>query len=429
MNALLFLQKPAADASAPPGSPAGHGGPRRVWMRVLALGTLAVVALAVALVAGTIPRLRQERAVNAQAAAVANSPLRVTVAVARPSPADNERVLPGNALPLLDAALYARTNGYIKARHVDIGDRVTQGQLLAEISAPDVDDQLAQAQANLILARAGLPLSEANLALAKITLDRDIRAGLGTATSLQQIDQDRALAKTTTSQVESARASIQVNQATVQQYADLQSFQKIVAPFPGVITARNIDPGDLVTADSPTTTKELFHIMRTDILRVFVNVPQVFATGIKVGQTAVVYQRDDPARQFAGKVTRTADALEPNTRTLRTEVQVPNPDNALRPGMYLQVKFIFSRVTPSLRIPSAAIVVRTGPRKVAVLDAGHAVRYRDVKLGRDFGDEIEVLTGLRAGETVVVHPGDDIPEGTVVEPVPTATGSEERTTP
>jgi RND family efflux transporter MFP subunit len=138
----------------------------------------------------------------------------------------------------------------------------------------------------------------------------------------------------------------------------------------------------------------------------------------RAGQDAVVYQRDDPSKQFAGKVTRTANALDPNTRTLLTEVQVPNPKDALRPGMYLQVKFVFSRATPSIGMPAAAVVVRNGPRKVAVLDAQHAVHYRDVQLGRDFGDEIEVLTGLSAGDTVVVHPGDDIPEGTVVEPVP-----------
>ena len=411
MSDLLSVQKLAA------ADPSGRRSRRRAWPRVLGVGGMAAVALAGALVAGTVPRQRQEQAVNAQAAAVANSPPRVTVAVARLEAETAARVLPGNALPLLEAALYARTNGYIKVRHVDIGDRVKEGQFLAEISAPDVDDQLAQARSNLVLVKASLRVSEANLALAKITLDRDMRAGPGTATSLQQIDQDRALVETTTSQVDSARASIQVNQATVQQYADLQSFQKIVAPFPGVITARNIDPGDLVSADTPTTTRELFHVMRTDILRVLVSVPQVFATGIKVGQDATVYQRDDPSKLFAGKVTRTADALDPNTRTLLTEVQVLNPDNALRPGMYLQVKFDFSRVTPSVRIPAAAIVVRNGPRKVAVLDAGHAVRYRAVQLGRDFGDVIEVLTGLSAGDTVVVHPGDDIPEGTVVEPV------------
>jgi RND family efflux transporter MFP subunit len=417
MNALQSQEKPLAAAKLSLTQlRAQLRAPRRAWPRVFAIGGIAVVALAGALAAGTVPRLRQEQALNTEAAASAASAPRVTVATATPSPADNERVLPGNALPLFEAALYARTNGYIKARHVDIGDRVTQGQLLAEISAPDVDDQLAQAKANLLLAQSNLQVSQANLDLAKISLSRDLAAGVGTAPGA--LDQDHALVKTSTAQVESAKANIEVNKATIQQYADLQSFQKIVAPFPGVITARNIDPGDLVTADSPTTTKELFHVMRTDVLRVFVNVPQVFATGVKVGQSATVYQRDNPSKQFAGKVTRTADALDPNTRTLLTEVQVHNPDGALRPGMYLMVKFVFGRVAPSVRIPSAAVVVRSGPRKVAVLDAVYAVHYRDVQLGRDFGDEIEVLTGLNVGDTVVVHPGDDIPEGTVVEPVP-----------
>src|SRR5438093_3345736 len=295
-------------------------------------------------------------------------------------------------------------NGHTRVAEAEIAGRVTEGQLLAEITAPDVDAQLAQAEANLAQAQANLPLAEANNELAKITLTRDSRAGIGTATTLEQIDQDKAQVKVTAAQVEYARANIQVNEASVERYTALQGFQKIIAPFPGVITARNVDPGDLLTADSPSGSKELVHIMRTDVLRVFVNVAQVFAAGIKVGEKAAVYLRDDPAKQFPGTVTRTADALEPNTRTLLTEVQVPNPDNALRPGMYLQVKFVFSRVTPSIRIPAAAVVVRSGPRKVAVLDAQHAVHYRDVQPGRDFGDEIEILTGLSAGDTVVIHP-------------------------
>ncbi len=418
MNALPSIEKPAAAfALAPPPAPTGYQRPRRAWPRVLAIGSLVVVALAGALLAGTLPRLRQERAVNAEAAAVAHSLPQVTVAVAHAAEADPERVLPGNALPLLDAALYARTNGYVKARQVDIGDRVQKGQLLAQISAPDVDDQLAQAKANLAQAQANLPLAQAQANLAQITLARDQKAGPGFGVTLLEIDQARAQVQVTAAQVEATRASIQVNEAAVQRFTDLQGFQKITAPFPGVITARNIDPGDLVIADSANG-KQLFHIMRTDVLRVFVNVPQVFATGIGVGQSASVYQRDDPSKQFPGKVTRTADALDPNTRTLLTEVQVPNPDNALRPGMYLQVKFFFRRVTPSIRIPATAIVVRNGPRMVGVLDARHAVHYRDVQLGRDFGDEIEVLKGLSAGDTVVIHPGDDIPEGTLVEPVP-----------
>src|SRR5439155_24887081 len=166
------------------------------------------------------------------------------------------------------------------------------------------------------------------------------------------------------------------------------------------------------------TNKQMFHIMRTDVLRVFVNVPQVFATGIKVDQQALVYQRDEPSRQFTGKVTRTADALDPNTRTLLTEVQVKNPDNALRPGMYLQVRFSFDRTLAPLVIPSAALATRDGQPRVAVLDAQNRVQYHTVNLGRDFGAEIWIVNGLNEGERVVVHPGDDLPEGTVVEPVP-----------
>jgi RND family efflux transporter MFP subunit len=386
--------------------------------RLLAIIALAVVALTGALVAGTVPRLARERAVNAEAAAVANSPPRVTVVAARPAATRDERVLPGNALPLLDAALFARTTGYVKARHVDIGDRVKQGQVLAEISAPDVDAQLTQAQANLALARANLPLAQANLELAQITLNRDLMAVAVRAVSQQQIDQDRATVKTNAASVEVAQASIQVNEATVQRFTELQGFQKITAPFPGVITARNIDPGDLVSADTPNTTTQLFHVMRTDVLRVFVNVPQVFATGIQVGQSAIVYQRENPLKQYPGRVTRTADALDANTRTLLTEVQVPNPENALRPGMYLQVKFVFDRTAVPVQIPAAALATRTGGPRVAVLDEKHRVHYRTVQTGRDYGAEIEVIAGLKAGDTVVVHPGDDIPEGTVVEPVP-----------
>jgi RND family efflux transporter MFP subunit len=376
-----------------------------------------MVALAGVLLVGTLPRIRQEREVNALAAEAASAAPRVTVAVTHHAGTGAERVLPGNAIPLLEASVFARTTGYLKRRLVDIGDHVKEGQLLAEISAPDIDDQLAQAQANLVQAQANLQLAEANAKLAQVTLDRDLRAGTGNIAPLT-LDQDHAQVGTTKAQVEATRASIQVNQATVQRFTDLQNFQKIVAPFPGVITARNVDPGDLIPADSPSSTRELFHLMRTDVLRVFVNVPQVFATGIKVGQEAGVYRREEPQKQYPGKVTRTADALDPNTRTLLTEVDVPNPNDTLRPGMYLQVKFVFARQLLTVRVPAAALVVTSsGGQQVAVLDEQHRVRYRTVQLGRDYGAEIEVISGLQDGETVVVHPGDDIPEGTAVEPV------------
>ncbi len=374
---------------------------------------LIVAALVAALVMATLPRLNREKELDAAAAQTAASPPLVSVATARRAPANMEKTLPGNATAFREAALYPRSTGYLKRWLVDIGDRVKEGQLIAEISAPDIDDQLAQARANLLLAKSNLQVSEANAALAEISLSRDIASGTGT--SALTIDQDKALVKTTAAQVASAKSNIEVNEATVQQYVDLQSFQKIIAPFPGVITARNVDPGALVTADSPNTTRELFHLMQTDPLRVFVNVPQINATSIAPGQDAVVWQRDDPTKHYAGKVARTADALDPNTRTLLTEVDVPNPNDALRPGMYLQVKFVAMRTAPSVLIPSAALVTRADGSVVALLDENQTVRYRKVQLGRDLGSELEIVAGLQGGETLIVHPGDALPEGQQVQ--------------
>src|SRR6266478_9034038 len=388
---------PAIEPHADPGPKNGDRFSKQHWpgTRALGIGALAVVAVTGALIVGTLPKWKQTQKVDAAAAETAAAPPRVTVAVARRFAPNAERVLPGNSLPLIEASLYARTTGFLKSRLVDIGDRVKAGQLLADISAPDIDDQLQQAKANLTLAKANLPLVEANAEVAKVTLDRYVQSGPGTGATLLQIDQQRATVKTTAAQVEATKASIQVNEAAVQRYTDLQGFQKIIAPFPGIITARNVDPGDLISADSPSTTRELFHLMRTDTLRIFVNTPQVFTTGIKMGQGAAVYRREDPLKQFTGKVTRTA--------------------NALRPGMYLQVKFDFDRNLLPVLIPAAALATRTGGPRVAVLDDQHRVQYRTVDLGRDFGTEIAVIAGLNAGETIVVHPGDDLPEGTVVE--------------
>jgi RND family efflux transporter MFP subunit len=378
---------------------------------------LALVGLAGALVTGTLPRLLQRRQVDAEAAEVAAAHPRVTVAVARRAAPRTARELPGTTLALLEAGLYPRATGYILRRMVDIGDRVKKGQLLAEISSPDLDDQLAQGRANMLQARANLRLAQSQSVLAQTVLARsvNIRRKAAGIVSQEEIDQEKARVDTTRASVEAAKATIKVYEAAVQRYADLQGFEKITAPFAGVITARGIDPGDLVTADS--TARELFHLMRTDVLRVFVDVPQVFATGIKVGQGAPVYRREDPATQFKGKVARTANALDPNTRTLRTEVHVANPNDALRPGMYLQVNFTFTREALPVLIPAAALATRTGAPRVAVLDAQNLVRYRTVQLGRDYGAEVEVIAGLDAGATVVVHPGDDLPEGTAVEPL------------
>jgi len=412
---------PRDAAHAPPAGGESRGdsnsGHHRSGRLALGVGAVAAVALAGALIAAMLPRLRQERELRAAAVRLAEAPPRVSVAAARRAPPTYELTLPANAQPYRGAALYARVNGYLQRWLVDIGDRVKQGQLVAEISTPDVDDQLAQARANLVLSQANLHVAEANLELAKITLDRDVKAGVGMATSLQTIDQDRAQVKTTAAQVESAKANIEANRATERQYADLQAFQKIIAPFPGVITARTVDPGALVAADNPSESRPLFYLMQTDPLRIYVNVPQVFATTVAVGQDAVVYREEDPHRQFSGKVTRTANALDPNTRTLLTEIDFPNPRDELRPGMYLQAKFNVARSANVVLVASAALVWRPDATVIAVLDGDRKVRYRKVQTGRDLGLEVEILSGLEGGETVVVHPGDALAEGQQVETV------------
>jgi RND family efflux transporter MFP subunit len=386
------------------------------WQPLL-VGVLALAALAGGLAVGVVPRLRRERELVASAAEVTASKPRVTTVTARAATPTAERVLPGSSQPLLEAAIYARTTGYLESRRVDIGDPVKEGDLLAEIAAPEIDAQLEQARATLLLTRANLSRDQANEMLANTELNRSRNLLARQAIPQQEFDAYVAQAKVAAANVKATESNLSVNEANIQRLETLQSFQKVTAPFSGIITARNVDPGALVSADSPSTTRELFHLVQMDTLRVFVNVPQVYATDVKVGQEAIVFRREDPRRTFAGKVTRTADALDPNTRTLLTEVQVPNRDGALRPGMYLQVKFIFRRQVSTVLIPAAALATRSEGPRLAVLDREHRVHYRNVQLGRDFGSETEVVAGLEAGETVVVHPGDDLPEGIEIEPV------------
>ena len=416
MNATLNVDEVRLEAAeGRDGSPdaAPKGKPRFSWW-ILGIGALLAVGAVVLLVTGTLSRLWHDKDLQSAAAAKAAAPLVVMTAVAHRSPADAQRGLPGNCLPLLETSLYARTNGYIQERLVDIGDRVKAGQRLAMIAAPDVDDQLVQSKADLQQAEANLNLNKANAELARTTLGRDKAAGL-IAVPAQQLDQDQAAYDTAQASVKAAEASILVYKATVQRYADLVSFQEIKAPFDGVVTVRNYDKGALIIADS-TATLPMFHVAQIDVVRVFVNVPQTFASQIQPGQTAVVYRQEHPGTKFSGKVTRTASALDPNTRTLLTEVDVQNPDAALLPGMYLQVDFNFRRQEPSLMVPSEAVTNRADGAWVGVLDGGNAVHYEKVQVGRDFGADIEVLDGLSDGETVIVRPGDQLPDGTVVQP-------------
>lgn len=391
-------------------------------VRLLGIAAVVVVAFATLAVAGMRARARQQVDRDASAAAsttLGDRPRVLTTRAAR-APSKVEQLLPGTAAPLHETAVYARTSGYLKRWLVDIGDRVKEGQLLAEIETPEVDGQLLQARASLSESRATLIRNKASAELARVNLDRIRRTVERGGGSQQDLDEADAALKVSRATVEVSEATIKANEANVKRLEDLQRFQKVTAPFSGVVTARNYDPGALIVADN-VTTRELFHLARIDTLRVFADVPQTYATAIRVGQATPVFRREMPGREFQGVVTRTTNSVDPRTRTLRVEVDVPNPYGELFPGMYLQVRFHLDSPPNVIRVPGAAVITRAEGGKIALLDSQNSLRYRPVKIGRDFGSQVEVVEGLAGGETVVLRPGDDMAEGTVVEPVSAGT--------
>ena len=391
---------------------------RRVASVLLAVGLFFVALYAV----GLVPRIRERTRLAAEAQAQRDRlPM---VATTRPhrAPVGLELPLPGNAQAILETGIFARTDGYLKARYVDIGSRVAAGELLAEIDTPEVDQQLNQATANLNEAKANVVKLEADLALARTTLQRYQMAGAGTV-SKQQIDEKNASVTTAEKAVEAARATVNANEANVERLLDLQGFQKVYAPFAGIITARNVDPGALISS-SVAASRELFRLAKVDTLRIFVYVPQSYAPDIKVGQSAVVSVREFPHRIFSGTVTRTAGAIDPASRTMLVEVQVPNPDGALLAGSYATVRFNLQRSEPQLLIPSGALLVDAAGVRVAVVNPDNTLHYRPIEIGRDFGDEVEVLSGLNGDEVVATGLAGNLIEGSAVmvaAPAPTPT--------
>ena len=391
---------------------------RRVASVLLAVGLFFVALYAV----GLVPRIRERTRLAAEAQAQRDRlPM---VATTRPhrAPVGLELPLPGNAQAILETGIFARTDGYQKARYVDIGSRVAAGELLAEIDTPEVDQQLNQATANLNEAKANVVKLEADLALARTTLQRYQMAGAGTV-SKQQIDEKNASVTTAEKAVDAARATVNANEANVERLLDLQGFQKVYAPFAGIITARNVDPGALISS-SVAASRELFRLAKVDTLRIFVYVPQSYAPDIKVGQSAVVSVREFPHRVFAGTVTRTAGAIDPASRTMLVEVQVPNPEGVLLAGSYATVRFNLQRSEPQLLIPSGALLVDAAGVRVAVVNPDNTLHYRPIEIGRDFGDEVEVLSGLNGDEVVATGLAGNLIEGSAVmvaAPAPTPT--------
>ena len=323
----------------------------------------------------------------------------VTVSVTRPErgKADQSITLPGTIQPFTDAAIYARTNGYLRKRYGDLGSRVKRGQLLAEIDTPEIDQQLQQSRADLVTA-------EANAKLAKTTAERYQDLIKSESVSRQDLDNAVGGFEARTAEVLSAKANV----SRLQQ---LQGFSRIYAPFDGVITARNTDIGALI--DSGNGAKELFHVAATDRMRVFVSVPQVYSQSARTGLDATVTLREFPGRTFTGKIARTAEAIDVTSRTLLTEVDVDNPKGELLPGAYAEVRIQLPPGASSFRLPVNTLVFRAEGMQVATVQGGHVV-MQAVTLGRDFGTTVEVVSGLTGNEQVVINPPDALLAGQAV---------------
>jgi RND family efflux transporter MFP subunit len=317
--------------------------------------------------------------------------------------------LPGNIQAFDAATIYARATGYIAKRYVDIGSKVHEGDVLAIIAAPDLDQQLAQARAQLVQMQASLMQAEATRSFASVTNQRTSRLVTEGWNSRQQGDQDRTNFVSQSAAVRVAQANIQAQQAQVNRLVELTSFERVTAPFSGVITSRQIDAGSLVTADQTSGTP-LFAIARTDVLRVQVYVPQEDFFGLHDGQDATVTVPQLPGRVFHGTVARNAAALAADTRTLLAEVDVNNADGALSAGLYGVVHLQEKRDTPVMLVPSEAVIFNKDGLSVAVVADGHAaIRHLDVL--SDDGAQVEIRAGLRAGDRVILNPPVNLEDG------------------
>ena len=381
-------QTPTANAEAGKRS-------RKHWL-VLAIDLIAVAAL---LLSGIWSRLRARAALKTETAQAALTAVSV-VSPKRIAPAD-EIILPGNVQPYISSPIYARTNGYLKKWYFDIGAHVRQGQLLAVIETPEVDQQLEQARSNLLTA-------QANLELASITKAR--YQGLLKSNAVAQQDVDNAVGT-----YNANNAIVEADKAAVQQYSALVSFEKVYAPFDGVITARNTDIGDLINSGSSTSVKtDLFHISQPGKLRVYVNVPEEYTRGIKVGMTADLSLAEFPDHKFQGKLVRTADDINLTTRTLLVEIDVDNPTGTLLTGSYAEVHLAVPTQASTFLIPVNTLLFRTEGLRVGIVKDGK-VALTAVTPGHDFGDQMEIVSGVKANDQVIINPPDSIVSGQEVQ--------------
>jgi RND family efflux transporter MFP subunit len=368
---------------------------RKHWLGL----AIAVIAIAALLASGIWSRVKARNTLNAETAQSALTAVSV-VSPKQTAPAD-EIILPGNVQPFINSPIYSRTNGYLKKWYFDIGAHVKQGQLLAVIETPEVDQQLQQARSNLLTA-------QANLELASVTKNR--YQGLLKSNAVSQQDVDNAVGT-----YNANKSIVEADKAAVEQYSALASFEKIYAPFDGVITARNTDIGDLINSGSGTGVKtDLFHIAQPGTLRVYVNVPEEYSQGVKTGMTADLSLAEFPERKFQGKLVRTAEAINVTTRTLLVEVDVDNPTGTLLTGSYAEVHLAVPTRASTFLLPVNTLIFRSEGLHVATVKDGK-VMLTAVTPGHDFGNEIEIVAGVKPDDQVVINPPDSIVAGQAVQ--------------
>jgi multidrug efflux pump subunit AcrA (membrane-fusion protein) len=462
----ISVEEPKAARNAMPQKPRSS-----VKGLVIAV-VVALVVIAAVFVLGWLPRYRRTLETKTSARREESALAPVNVVKVKRSPFVSQLLLPGNITPLIEAPIYARASGYVIKRYVDIGDKVAANQLMATIDAPDLDQQVAQGRAALSQARqqlgqaqATLEQSEAQLELAKVTWDRYRTLVTKGAVSRQDADQQKsnydtagAVVNANKANVRASQDNVQAAQANLDRLISLQSFKELRAPFAGVVTQRNIDVGSYVATNgsqSGTTSysaslslgsngsagqnSNLFSVAQINVLRILIQVPQTDAPNIRVGEKADVFVQEYRNRTFPGRVTRTANALDPTSRTLLTEVQVDNASHTLLPGMYATVQFSSPRADPPFLVPGDSLITRSDGQFVAVLGtsrdqkdnqeedrakaAGQELReqpkevhLQKVSVGRDFGTDVEILSGLNGWEYVVANPSDEVYEGALVLP-------------
>ena len=406
-------------------APAALWRPSRATISALLFGLL--VLGVVAFLAGYLPLQRREATLRAEADAQQKGLPRVAVMVVGRATGQNVLKLPGTMQAVTEAPILARADGYLKRRLADIGDRVTAGQILAEIDAPELDQQMhqaeaaiEQAQASIEQAQAALAQGKANRELARITADRMkqlVEKGISPQQEGDQYQAQLAAQDANVQALEKAivaqRSNLAAVKANLARLQEVQGYRVVKAPFDGVITVRNVDVGALVS----TGTTLLYRIAQTGTLRTYVNVPQSSVNAVRVGQPASVTVSHLPGRTFRGTIARTANALDPASRTMLVEVDVPNADGALFPGVYADVDLSGARPNQPLVVPAAAILFRSDGAQLAVVQPDQTVHLQKITVGRDYGDRVEILQGVSEGTTIIAVPGDAAREGAKVVPL------------